>query len=640
MALSDTLLKSALDLAARGFKVFPVTPGARKPPAIGGWQTRATTNEAQIKSWWANKPYNIGVFMDKGRIAVDIDVKSGKVGAQSFKKLNLSTEERDTFRVKTASGGWHVYYSTDDDFGNSPGDIGPDIDIRGGGRGYVLGPGSVLTNGSGEGAYKIEHDAPVRALPEAIRTRLRTQRERTERSIAPAVELDRIDAIDLARSWLTTDAPVAVEGGGGDLTTYKVAARLKDFGVSKETAFILIDEHWNERCSPPWGYDELQEKIENAYAYGLDVPGSAHPVAVFSGIHVDLPGPAPVSKWIRHGDARGRIDWLYYELFPAVGVAAVVGLPGSGKTFLEIELARSLATGSAFFGMEPDEPGGSVFLFGGTEGSGLHMRLAALGANDRRLPISATTVQDLSSRGAFGALLTTVREEAARMFVEFGVPLRLVVLETLSASGLLVNENDNSEMSRAMANLATLARELKCLVVTTHHPPKTGEGERGAFAFRGSIDYMLTIEREGRDNLRRLELTKARDAEQRQIGTFTLLKVDLGKDDRGRPITSMAVSMGKPMVKDGKRAQYSDIFMTAMDFALVEGGDDIEGHKAVEWSVVQERFRELKGGGHLNPGIVTAFKRCAQYATDIGAVGSGVYAGVRYLWIKEILNDA
>lgn len=628
--LSDTLLNSALFLASRGCKVFPLIPGSKKP-AVKDWQDAATTDEAQVRQWWGGtRAYNIGVKTGEGLIVVDIDIKNGKPGAESWKALGVSA---DTFRVKTASGGWHVYFAGDGD--SSVDRLGRGLDVRGRG-GYVVAPGSVLTNGSGTGEYRINLDRPLTDLPAALRDRLGDPRERPERSASPAVDLDRMDAIDRGIEYLAT-APLALEGSGGDLTTYKVAAKLKDFGISKVQAFLLMDEHWNERCEPPWKPEGLEEKIENAYAYGLDALGSQHPVAAFSDVRVDIPVDHHSSGgWYRHGDPWIRsASWLYYEVAPAVGVAVVVGPPGSGKTFVQIELSRSVATGKPFFGVAPDRRGGVIFLYAGTEGSAFPKRLEALGEGER-LPISMHPIGDLSERGALGKVLEMCRAEAACMKAEFGVDLCVVVIETLNASGLLVNENDNAEIGRALANLGTLSRELNCLVITSHHPPKSGDGERGGGAIRGSADCILSITREGTDAIRRLELTKAREAAERPLGTFTLLKTDMGQDDRGRPITSMTVSMGEPISRVSERSQYGEVLGQAVEFALMEETVDIEGHKAAEWGAVMENFRDLKSGSKDRPKVLAAFKAAVQYAKDTGAMGSGVYAGVVYLWMKEI----
>lgn len=46
--LSTTLRAQALHLASRGWHVFPITPGAKKPPIIDRWETRATTDPDRI----------------------------------------------------------------------------------------------------------------------------------------------------------------------------------------------------------------------------------------------------------------------------------------------------------------------------------------------------------------------------------------------------------------------------------------------------------------------------------------------------------------------------------------------------------------------------------------------------------------
>lgn len=632
-ALSDTLLNSALDLAGRGFKVFPLEPG-KKTPAVKGWQEKATSDPAIIRRVWAQKDYNIGVKTGGGLIVVDIDVKNGKLGAESWKALGVKAE---TLRVKTASGGWHVYFAGD---GPCSVDLlGPGLDVRGDG-GYVVGPGSVLTNGSGLGAYAVDNEAAVAPLPGSIVARLGSGRHRLDDGArtVPAVELDLPDAIARAVDYLAT-GPLAMEGQGGDLATYKVAAKLKDFGVSKIQALMLMDEHWNDRCEPPWDLEELQEKVENAYAYGVDRPGSLHPATAFGAVRVDDLHPGKPSRWFRHGDPWDRnVRWLYHEALPATGVGVIVGPPQSGKTFVGLELARSLATGKPFFNLSPDTKGGVALLFAGTEGGSLGLRWSALGETDA-LPISSTTVSDLSARGALGTLLTSLREESARMQAAFGVPLRLVIFETLSASGLLVDENNNSEIGLAFANLGTLSRKLDALVITTHHPPKGGSGERGGSAIRGSADYIMEITREGNESIRRLEITKARDAEQRQLGTFTLLKTDLGKDDRGRPITSMTVSMGEPIVRGGRRSQYADVLVQAVEFAALEAPSEIEGHRAAEWDAALQCFRDLKSGSKDRSNVLAAFRRTVEYAEQIGALGSAVYAGARYLWLKEMPSE-
>lgn len=88
-------------------------------------------------------------------------------------------------------------------------------------------------------------------------------------------------------------APVAVEGQAGDLTTFKVAAHLKDLGCDEDQAAWLMVE-WNERCAPPWGPAELLDKVAHAFRYGSNPQGSAAPEAVFPAVPPTPPDPNPL----------------------------------------------------------------------------------------------------------------------------------------------------------------------------------------------------------------------------------------------------------------------------------------------------------------------------------------------------------
>ena len=635
----ESLLKSALELAAKGFRVFPVTPGAAKPPAISGWQAKATTDPEVIRRVWAKDAYNIGIKTGDGLFVLDVDLKKGAAAQEAFDALALSADDQDTFRVRTAHGGWHLYYRTDSPFRNDV-EFEPGLDIRCVG-GYVVAPGSVLSNGVGDLPYTVANDAELKPLPQQVVMRLGAPADYSAQSAQPVVDLDRADAVTRTVAWLDNEAPLAVEGSGGDDTTYKVAAKIKDFGVSEGIALTLLIDHWNERCSPPWPLEHLKDKVAHAYRYGLNSPGVDHPAAVFGDVQVEPP-PQPVrkpSRWFRHGDDWDRnVSWLLYETLPQVGLAVIVGPSNSGKTFLEIELARALATGKAFFKVEPDARGGTAFLFAGTEGSGLAMRLAAL-EEQEHLPISATAVGDLSARGALGELLEALREEAAYHEMAFGVPLRMVVLETLSASGLVNDENNNAELARALTNLGTIARELGVLFVTSHHPPKNGEGPRGAGAIFGNVDFVMEIRREGMDPLRRVELIKARNAEQRPLGTFTLVKKEVGRDGRGRPITSMSVTMGEPLSPRETIRRFDEVFVQALEFCLIDDGVQIEDRACVTYDAVKQRFMELKMGSKDKSNSNAAFKRAFEGAQAMGVVGSIVFDGDRFLWRREIIDE-
>ena len=112
-------------------------------------------------------------------------------------------------------------------------------------HGYVVAPGSyVVDEEKGyEGSYIVEIDAPVQDASPALLARLSAPRERQHNASDPLVEPDMPDAVALAWAYLATDAPLAIEGQGGDATTYKVACIVRGFGLSEETALEFIGGH-------------------------------------------------------------------------------------------------------------------------------------------------------------------------------------------------------------------------------------------------------------------------------------------------------------------------------------------------------------------------------------------------------------
>lgn len=626
------MVSSALALARKGFKVIPLAVGSKKPIAGEAWRDTATDDPVTILETWSRDDYNIGVVTGEGLIGLDIDVKGGHDGFAALLNLGLPAGALKTFTVETPSGGLHVYLKADIDLRNSASRLGPGLDVRGAG-GYLVGPGSVI----GGKAYRVKSDAPIAACPVQLI-------ERARASVVPAgdkvplVDLDEEGAVQRAISYLE-EAPPALQGQGGDDRTFRVAARLKDFGLSEVTALELMALHWNERCEPPWSYEDLTTKVANAYRYGALPPGSDHPAVDFGGVHVEPP-PREAAKWLRHGDPwDADAQWLFLDLLPAAGVALLVAPAQAGKTFFALELARCTATGKPFFGVKPDDCGGSLLVYAGTEGSGLARRMAALGETDR-LPISAMTCPPLSDGTALTNLAQDLADEMAVCKATHGVPVRLVVLETLAASGLVKDENDNAEVSRALANLAALGRRLGVLLLVSHHPPKSGNGVRGASAIIGSADVVIEIERTGTEPVREVRLTKAREAEQRSVGSFTLAPVELGTDSRGRVVKSLTVSMGEAPTAAQKAVaaagKHVPLLLECIEWAIIQAGVTVRGNvyapKSEIWTIFAERCRSIASKGHRNSAMNAALRAL----DEAGTLELVEYAGEAHYRSKEI----
>ena len=294
-------LEQALRLAERGFFVFPVAPDG-KLPAIKDWVNKATRDADQIAKWWKNRDYNIGISTsrfgdDKALCVVDVDTKEGKDGERSLLELELQGQELPvTLEQATPSGGRHLVYLADAPLRQGVDVLGNGLDIRSRG-GFILGPGSEI---GGRKYAQINGHGVLADAPGWLVDRLGRAPERSAHDPVALAGVDADRAKARAIAWLTEHAPIARQGDGGDITTYKVAAQLKDFGLPEEEAFGLMLDTWNEANEPPWNADDLWDKVQHAFRYGREPQGVAAPEAVFGAaeppVPVDVDEPHPLEK--------------------------------------------------------------------------------------------------------------------------------------------------------------------------------------------------------------------------------------------------------------------------------------------------------------------------------------------------------
>ena len=182
------LLRAALSHAARGWRVFPLRVGDKRP-AIRDWEARATTNPARIRRAWARAPFGIGIACGpSGLVVLDLDrpkpdsvrppewdrpgITDGADALAALAEDHGVEPPLETFSVLTGSGGEHLYFTTPKGvkIKNSAGRIGWLVDVRAEG-GYVVAAGSTV-----RGRRYQASEAPVAPLPTWL-TALLTERE-------------------------------------------------------------------------------------------------------------------------------------------------------------------------------------------------------------------------------------------------------------------------------------------------------------------------------------------------------------------------------------------------------------------------------------------------------------------------------
>lgn len=300
-----TFLEHALALAAAGFHVFPLIEGG-KFPAIDDFPNQASRDAARIRAWWTDpvmetlQPWNIGIstshYADAGALlVVDVDNKNGKSGDDTILELETQGYEFPlTYEQRTPTGGRHLVYFVEAPVKQGTNVFGSGLDVRSRG-GFIVGLGSAI----GEKLYEGNSLGIVPA-PQWMVDKCGLAPETRPADAGPAEGVDRERALRRALSYLTTEAPLGYAGGRND-TAFRVAARLKDFGVPQSDALDLMALHWP--CEPMLEHAELEHVVNSAFVYGRGKAGNAAPETEFSVVSqppVDAADPGAVPPEVKH----------------------------------------------------------------------------------------------------------------------------------------------------------------------------------------------------------------------------------------------------------------------------------------------------------------------------------------------------
>ena len=263
--------------ATAGFPLFPLNG---KTPTVKEWQ-KTPPNDKLTK---IDLPGNYGVVLPDTILVIDVDVKKGAPGIASFEKLNKdlgfkSDWFKDTFVVKTGTGGIHIYLTKNSELKIKKNvKEYPGIDFLSKGH-FVVGAGSVHPD------TKVEYLCVSDSTPGDVR---------------PAPQ--QLDAILVKSEVITTDVkkgftddsgptiaqyielmndmPAAIEGNRRN-STYIVVCRGHDLGLSEAKCAEVIAANYNPRSVPPLNEQELIQTVKDGYKYAKGKAGNANVAAIF-----------------------------------------------------------------------------------------------------------------------------------------------------------------------------------------------------------------------------------------------------------------------------------------------------------------------------------------------------------------------
>ena len=158
----------------------------------------------------------------------------------------------------------------------------------------------------------------------------------------------------------------------------------------------------------------------------------------------------------------------------------------------------------------------------------------------------------LTADDALAKLRAIVSEAARGMRERFGLPLALIVIDTLMPAAGFKDANDTSENQRVMDVLTNVAVEADALVLVVDHFGKdVTTGTRNSSVKEAAVDAVLALlaDRDLAGNVSnpRLAIRKVRGAPTGQEIPFQTRTVTVGENSGYGAITTLVVDWREPM---------------------------------------------------------------------------------------------
>ena len=227
--------------------------------------------------------------------------------------------------------------------------------------------------------------------------------------------------------------------------------------------------------------------------------------------------------------------YVVRSVFPAQGMAAIYGEPGSGKSFLALHLAHAISAGIAdWFGLRVRQ---RPVIYVALEGvGGIGKRTTALELHSKQLCPDQLRFWRRAIHLLTGDGLDLL---ASEILTAVGIGA-VVIVDTLNQASPGADENTSQDMGKIIANSKDLAATVGGLVILVHHAGKNRSlGLRGHSSMLAAMDAVIEVTKAPTG--RKWAVTKAKDDSSDVVRDFDLVPYDVGQDDDGDPITSCAV---------------------------------------------------------------------------------------------------
>ena len=311
------------------------------------------------------------------------------------------------------------------------------------------------------------------------------------------------------------------------------------------------------------GTDELADLLEAAK--------SPAPVAV----KTSVPGHSLPFVWACNVDQVGQLVEIVESLLTAGAMSVWYGESNSGKTYLIFYLACCIARELPWLGLRTKR---AAVIYVAAEGSAtiLNRVVAYRTYHDVEsfpLGIVTTGVNLLDPAADTDRLISLIIEKAT----EIGLPVALVVIDTLARAMAGGNENASEDMGALVRNGDRIREATGAHLAWVHHCGKnTALGARGHSSLRAATDTEIEITHDTATGIRCAEVTKQRDlASVGQKLYARLESLTIGENQWGNPVTACIVADADeppPSSKAGRIPRSATQALDAIRQAISEVG--------------------------------------------------------------------